>query len=102
MKTLCITLALTLCGLLVLECDKISRRAEVREALAVEQLGVRIVRQQSPANKIAELSQFIAIENWFAGRGFAYPPAAVKIFRANLINKKEIILLWNTRKKKKN
>jgi hypothetical protein len=25
-------------------------------------------------------SQFIAKENWFAGRGFAYPPYAVKIF----------------------
>ena len=82
-----------MCGLLVLECDKTSRRAEERQALAVEQFGVRTVRQQSPANKIAELSQFIATENWFAGRGFAYPPAAVKTFRASLINKKEIILL---------
>jgi hypothetical protein len=63
--------------------------------LTVEQLGVRTVRQQSPANKIAEFSRFIAIENWFAGRGFAYPPAAVKIFRAKIISSKGVIFMDN-------
>ena len=51
---------------------------------------------------IRELSQFIAKENWFAGRGFAYPPYAVKIFRANLKNEKEIIFMEYTEKEKEN